>query len=145
MNVTAFEDMALPAQPTVMAPDGSEVRVLLSRPGGSMAHFRLPPGATSHAVSHRTVEEIWYVVAGQGQMWRRQGDAESVIDLSAGICLTLPVGTHFQFKASADGALEAVAITMPPWPGMEEAVFVPGHWPGTRHNAAPGDLPATDA
>ena len=130
MTVPPFADMALPAQPTVLAPDGSEVRVLLSRPGGSMAHFRLPAGAASIAVAHHTVEEIWYVVSGRGQMWRRLGDAESVLDLAPGVCLTLPVGTHFQFRAAADCALEAVAITMPPWPGMDEAYFVPGHWTG---------------
>ncbi len=48
----------LPADFDVLAPDGSEVRILLATAGGSMAHFRLPAGAVSKPVRHRTVEEI---------------------------------------------------------------------------------------
>ena len=62
-------------------------------------------------------------------MWRRQGEREETVDLAPGTCLTIPVGTAFQFRASRDGALAAVAITMPPWPGEDEADFVEGAWP----------------
>jgi len=104
---------------------------LPSLAGGGCAHFRLPPGQTSRAVEHRTVEEIWHVVAGAGQMWSRQGEREEVVELSPGACLTIPLGTRFQFRSATDTALEAVAVTMPPWPGEDEAVFVEGHWPAT--------------
>jgi hypothetical protein len=33
---------------------------------GSMISFSLAPGTVSRAVAHKTVEEIWYVVAGCG-------------------------------------------------------------------------------
>jgi len=46
------------------APDGTSVRLLLSLAGGSTIHFELHAGAVSHAVAHRTVEEIWFVVGG---------------------------------------------------------------------------------
>lgn len=127
--MTPFATLALPDHPTVQAPDGSDVRVLLSLSGGSMAHFHLAPAQVSLAVAHRSVEEIWYVLAGAGQMWRRQGEQESITELHPGLCLTLPVGTHFQFRAAPDQALEAVAITMPPWPGEGEAYGVRGAWP----------------
>src|SRR5690606_24480976 len=68
---SVFETLPLPENPDVVAPDGSDVRVLLSVRGGSMAHFELPAGRTSSAVRHRTIEEIWYVVAGRGRMWRQ--------------------------------------------------------------------------
>ena len=93
-----------------------------------MAHFQLAAGAVSKAVQHRPVEEIWYVLSGSGQMWRRQGEREETVDLASGACLTIPVGTAFQFRAGADGPFAAVAITMPPWPGDGEAVFVEGRW-----------------
>lgn len=128
MAAARFATMHLPAHPTVQAPDGSDVRVLLAAAGGSMAHFELAAGQTSKAVVHRTVEEIWYVVAGRGEMWRSQDGAEEVVVLETGVCLTIPVGTRFQFRAAADSAVAAVAITMPPWPGEGEAVFVPGPW-----------------
>jgi hypothetical protein len=66
----------LGAAPDATAPDGAAVRLLLTLTGGSMAYFELPAGAVSHAVTHRTVEEIWYVVSGQGMLWRRHGGAE---------------------------------------------------------------------
>jgi len=125
---TEFQTMTLPAAPTVVAPDGSDVRVLLGLDRGGMAHFELRAGQTSRAVAHRTVEEIWYVLAGRGQMWRRAGQHEEVVELEPGVCLTIPLGTHFQFRAAAGHAVSVVAVTMPPWPGPDEALWVPGPW-----------------
>jgi mannose-6-phosphate isomerase-like protein (cupin superfamily) len=118
----------LPDLPDVIAPDGSEVRILCGLRGGSMAHFSLSPGKVSKAIMHRTVEEIWYFVAGEGEMWRSDGRQELVIALRPGLSLTIPVGTSFQFRSTGSRALEAVAITMPPWPGEDEAVLVKGVW-----------------
>ena len=84
-------------------------------------------GQVSAPVSHRTVEEIWYVVAGEGEIWRKLGEEESVIAARPGLALTIPLGAHFQFRAGSQ-ALCFVAVTMPPWPGSEEAFSVPGRW-----------------
>ena len=123
-----FETKVLPSDRDVVAPDGSDVRMLLGLPGGTMAHFELAPGAVSTAVRHRTVEEIWYVVSGWGSIWRRLGDDEQIVDLDAGICVTIPVETEFQFRCDSDSPLRIVAITMPPWPGDDEATRIPGPW-----------------
>ncbi len=123
-----FNSLQLPEAFSVLAPDGSEVRVLLGLQGGGMAHFQLAPGQVSAAVTHRSVEEIWFVVSGAGQMWRRQGQREEVTELVPGLCLTIPLGTAFQFRAAATSPLAAVAITMPPWPGEDEAILVAGPW-----------------
>jgi mannose-6-phosphate isomerase-like protein (cupin superfamily) len=112
----------------VLAPDGSEVRILATGQRGSMAHFSLPPGKISLAVSHHTVEEVWFIVSGQGRMWRRTGDVETVTELRAGLSLTIAVGTHFQFRNDGRETLQCVGVTMPPWPGPDEAVFVDGKW-----------------
>ena len=119
----------LPERPTVTAPDGSDVRVLLRLAGGSMAHFELAPGRCSQAVRHRTVEELWYVIAGEAEMWRCQDGRETVVALRPGTSLSIPLGTAFQFRAAGTVPFEAVAVTMPPWPGMDEAEFVAGPWP----------------
>jgi mannose-6-phosphate isomerase-like protein (cupin superfamily) len=129
--VSDFNTKKLPASRDVVAPDGADVRILLGLAGGGMAHFELAPGETSTAVAHRTVEEIWYFLAGRGEMWRKQGEREEVSPLEPGMCLTIPLGTHFQFRALGDVPLSAVAATMPPWPGEGEANEVPGHWPAT--------------
>jgi mannose-6-phosphate isomerase-like protein (cupin superfamily) len=124
-----LQTMRLPAGRDAVAPDGSDVRVLLALPGGSMAHFELTPGATSRAVAHRTVDEIWYVVGGHGEMWRSQAGVAETVTLEPGTCLSIPAGTHFQFRSTGDAPLAAVAVTMPPWPGEGEACEVPGAWP----------------
>jgi mannose-6-phosphate isomerase-like protein (cupin superfamily) len=130
------QTQALESAHEVAAPDGSAVRPLCQLTGlGSFAHFRLEPGEIARAVSHATVQEIWYVIAGSGTMWRRQGDAEPTIeDLRPGVCLTIPLGTAFQFRADTAGApLEVVAVTMPPWPLDDEHEARPeqGPWAPT--------------
>jgi mannose-6-phosphate isomerase-like protein (cupin superfamily) len=112
----------------VIAPDGCEVRTLAQTPRGSMAHFTLRPGQVARAVAHRTVEEVWFFVSGHGRMWRRHGDEETVVEVAPGLSLAIPLGTHFQLRNDGDDPLAAVAVTMPPWPGEDEAYFVDAKW-----------------
>lgn len=130
--MTDFATLALDDSARAVAPDGADVRVLLALRGGSMARFELPAGAVSRAVAHRTVEEIWLVVSGRGAMWRKQGAREETVALEPGVCLTIPLGTHFQFRAADSEPLAAVAITLPPWPGIDEARAVDGPWQPTQ-------------
>jgi mannose-6-phosphate isomerase-like protein (cupin superfamily) len=104
---------------------------LLQLDRGSMAHFELAPGKTSIAVAHRTIQEIWFFVTGRGEMWRRQDGHEQVVLVEPGVCITIPCGTHFQFRSFGSDPLAAVAITMPPWPGEGEAYLVESKWPAT--------------
>ena len=126
-----FETKHLPAERQAVAPDGSEVRILLGLKSGGMAHFELAPGQTSKAVTHRTVEEIWYFVSGRGQMWRKLDGQAAVVDVYPGVSLTIPLGTQFQFRSFGYEPLAAVGVTMPPWPGDGEAVLVDGEWEPT--------------
>jgi mannose-6-phosphate isomerase-like protein (cupin superfamily) len=126
-----FDTKRLPVGRDDVAPDTSDVRVLLGLDRGGMAHFELGPGRTSVAVAHRTVEEIWYVLEGRGEMWRKQGEREQVTPVESGVCLTIPLGTHFQFRSFGYEALAAIGVTMPPWPGVGEAFEVDGRWPVT--------------
>ena len=126
-----YESKMLGANVDAVAPDGTAVRLLLSLARGSMAHFELPAGAVSHGVRHRTVEEIWFVVGGRGRIWRSQNGVERIDALEPGTALTIPLGTAFQFRAEASSPLAFVAITMPPWPGMDEALPASGPWTPT--------------
>ncbi len=123
-----FETLPLPDEPSVVAPDGTLARVLLRLAGGSLAHFTLPAGATSHAVKHRTVEEIWYFLSGRGEIWRANDRGEAVVAALPGVSITIPLGAAFQFRALGDEPLVFIAITMPPWPGENEALRVAGPW-----------------
>ena len=93
-----------------------------------MAQFTLPPGAISKAVAHLTVEELWLILRGQGRMWRKLEKTEETVELRAGVSIAIPVGASFQFRNDGAEPLEAVGVTMPPWPGMEEAYAVKGKW-----------------
>ncbi len=129
--MTEFATKRVPSRPDVVAPDGSDVRLLLSLQAGGMAHFELAPGETTTAVSHRTVEEMWFFVTGRGEMWRKQRGRSEVVDVYPGIAITIPTGTHFQFRSFGHEPLAAVGTTMPPWPGDEEAFVVDGVWDPT--------------
>ena len=126
-----FDTKRLPDTRDAIAPDGSDVRILLGLKGGGLAHFELAAGKTSIAVSHRTVEEIWFVLSGRGEMWRRQGDRDQIVPVDAGVSLTIPLGTHFQFRSLGPEPLAALGVTMPPWPGDNEAFEVEGKWTPT--------------
>jgi mannose-6-phosphate isomerase-like protein (cupin superfamily) len=123
--------LTLSDAPLVKAPDGSDVRPLVSLAGGSLAHFELAPGKMSLAVAHRSVEEIWFVIGGRGEMWRKQAEREEIVALAAGVSLTIPLGTAFQFRSFGPEPLTMVAITMPPWPGEGEAYEVADTWPAS--------------
>ena len=107
------------------------MRTLLALAGGSVAHFTLTAGGTSAAVAHRTVEEIWFFLRGRGEMWRRQDGREEIVAVEPGVSLTIPLGTAFQFRSTDDEPLAFLAVTMPPWPGAEEAYAVAGRWQAT--------------
>jgi mannose-6-phosphate isomerase-like protein (cupin superfamily) len=128
MTITALH---VDDAPEVVAPDGSMVRVLVRTAGGSMARFTLPPFAVSRAVVHRSVDEVWYFLAGRGRMWLRDGEHATIIDIAPGLSVAIPVGTAFQFRSGSAEPLQAIGVTMPPWPGEDEAIFVPGPWPAT--------------
>ena len=129
--MTGFETKRLPDRPDVIAPDGSGVRILLRLKGGSMAHFELAAGQVSKAVVHRTVEEIWYFLSGQGRLWRRSETSEEVVDVGPGLSITIPTGTRFQFRCDGPEPLTIIGVTMPPWPGEGEAQIVEGCWEPT--------------
>jgi mannose-6-phosphate isomerase-like protein (cupin superfamily) len=123
-----FQTRTLRAAADAIAPDGSEVRLLAASRRGSMAHFRLGAGTVSKAVKHRGVEELWFFTAGEGEMWRKSAAGESVVAVAPGVSISIPAGVIFQFRATGAGVLEAVAVTMPPWPGMDEAIPADGVW-----------------
>jgi mannose-6-phosphate isomerase-like protein (cupin superfamily) len=132
----SFTTRQIGEAPDVIAADGSEVRILCQTGRGSMAHFTLAPGAIAKAVAHRTIDEVWYVVSGRGRMWRRhdaggEGDREEIVEMRAGLSLSIPLGTHFQFHADDDTPLAAVGVAMPPWPGEDEVYVVEGPWQPT--------------
>ena len=112
-----------------LASDGSDIRLLSETRPGSVVHCSLNAGEVSVPIAHRTVEEVWYFLEGTGQVWRRQGDKERVVDVAPAGSLSIPVGAHFQFRATGDRPLRFGIVTMPPWSGHDEAYPVASYWP----------------
>ena len=56
---------------------------------------------------------------------------EETVAVEAGVCITIPLGTEFQFRCLGSEPLAFVAVTMPPWPGEDEAYRVEGKWQPT--------------
>jgi mannose-6-phosphate isomerase-like protein (cupin superfamily) len=127
ITMNGFETKRLAEKAEEVARDGADVRVLLQLGSGNMAHFQLAAGTTSNPVAHRTVEEVWYFLEGRGEMWRKLGDQEEVVEVEPGVCITIPVGTHFQWRSFEGEPLSAVGVAMPPWPGEDEAYGVEGY------------------
>jgi mannose-6-phosphate isomerase-like protein (cupin superfamily) len=136
-DAASLRAVVLPEAADAIAPDGSEVRLLAATGLGSMAHFTFPAGGYSIPVRHRSVDEVWHFVRGRGEMWRRLGDDSVVVEVHEGVSIALPAGTIFQVRALTDAPLEAIGVTMPPWPGDGEAIRSSGPWPPTLA-AGPG-------
>jgi mannose-6-phosphate isomerase-like protein (cupin superfamily) len=113
--------------PDAIAPDGSEIHLRIGVPEGatraSLCEVRLAAGAVSRPVRHRSVEEIWYVLEGEGAVWRSAaaGEGERVA-VRPGDALVIPTGWRFQFRAEARAPLRFLCYTTPPWPGPDEAL-----------------------
>src|SRR5271166_385500 len=132
-----FDTRQLPGAPDVIAPDGSEVRVLLQLGPGSMAHFELGAGQISRPVAHHSVDEIWYVLQGRGQMWRRQAQRQETVLLYAGTCVSIPAGTHFQFRADRSARWPRSASRCRPGPARTKHTRSPAPGPSapSHHRA----------
>lgn len=111
-----------------LAPDGSEIRLLVSGERGGLAHCVLPAGKVSAPVRHRTVEEFWYVLSGAGEIWRTRDHSPRIDRIREGDSVRIPVGSTFQFRAAENGDLKLLLATTPPWPGPQEAVPATGEW-----------------
>jgi mannose-6-phosphate isomerase-like protein (cupin superfamily) len=123
-----WETKRLSTKANNLAPDTSEIRLLAKISGVSLCHCTLHPRVVSKAIRHKTVEEIWYFMQGQGHVWRKLGDQEEIVDVTAGVSVTIPVGTHFQFRNIGWEPLCFLCVTIPPWPGKDEAIKVDDYW-----------------
>jgi mannose-6-phosphate isomerase-like protein (cupin superfamily) len=123
-----MQTRAFPAVPNDRSPAGAEIRYLMGGTTGDMIHSTVPLGQVNRATVHATVSEFWYVLEGEGQIWRRDSSGEEVTDLMPGVSIDIPVGTAFQYRCNGLEPLRFICVTMPPWQGHHEATIIPGPW-----------------
>lgn len=127
-SMTLFDCKSFPDKYSYLAPDKSQIRVLLDVPGAGLAHCILPAGVISAAVRHQTVHEIWYVISGRGEIWQGLNEVNEFADLSPGVTVSIRRGNHFQFRNTGVTDLCILIATTPKRPGAHEAVHVEGYW-----------------
>jgi mannose-6-phosphate isomerase-like protein (cupin superfamily) len=127
----SMQTRPFPFSPDARSPAGAEVRYLMEGATGNMIHATVAPGQVNRATVHATVSEFWYVLSGEGQIWRRDGAGEATAVLETGVSIDIPVGTAFQYRSTGVDPLKFVCISMPRWPGDEEATVIDGPWQPT--------------
>lgn len=136
----------------IIAPDGSQVRLLLTDTHGatrcSVVEVTVGAGEVSRPVRHRTVEEAWYILSGAGEVWRcppgTTADEVTPVNVATGDSLVIPIGWAFQFRAGAGSEMRFVCVTLPAWPGMDEAVEMPQGGLGAPTLAPPEVIPGAE-
>jgi hypothetical protein len=74
---------------------------MMDGPRGNMIHSTVPPGIVVRACRFRTIDEYWFVLSGEGEIWRRATDGrESIARLIPGVCIDIPLGTAFQYRCT---------------------------------------------
>ena len=121
----------LPEHPNAKSPAGADIRYLMDSESANMIHSTVPPHQVNRATVHATVSEFWYVLEGRGEIWREDDVESCITTLLPGTVIDIPVGTKFQYRNLTDVDLKFICVTMPPWPGEEEATFVKGVWKPT--------------
>jgi mannose-6-phosphate isomerase-like protein (cupin superfamily) len=124
----SMQTRSFPSTPDGRSPAGAEVRSLIEGEPGGMIHSTVPPGQVNRATVHATVSEFWFVLSGEGQIWRRDERREETTVLVPGVTIDIPVGTAFQYRCIGAAALQFLCVTMPRWPGDTEATFIEGPW-----------------
>jgi mannose-6-phosphate isomerase-like protein (cupin superfamily) len=121
----------LPENPEAKSPAGADIRFLMDGEMGNMIHSTVSPHQINKATVHATVSEFWYILEGQGEIWRDNGVESSITDLVPGTAIDIPVGTAFQYRNVSNDDLKLICIAMPPWPGDSEATYIQGIWQPT--------------
>lgn len=126
-----MQTVSVPNEYHHIAPDGAEVRELMANQLGGIAHCILPQGTVSNITRHKTISEFWHILSGKGAIWRRNNHEEQITQLEPGVTIDIPSGTDFQYR-SDEGNLVFICVTMPPWPGADEASYLEqGAWEPT--------------
>lgn len=111
--------------PAFTTKDGSEIRELLAhRNAGirnqTLAEARVPPGARTLPHYHVRTEEIYYVLAGRGEM--RVG--QEVRPVGPGDAIAIPPGAVHQIANTGDVILKFLCCCAPGYE-HEDTVLVP--------------------
>lgn len=104
----------LPEVPDARSPAGAAICYLMDGERGNMIHSTVPTGQINKATVHKTISEFWYILEGQGEIWRDDGEDNSVTTLTPVTAIDIPVSTAFQHRNTGEVDLKFICIAMPP-------------------------------
>lgn len=129
----ALRTVTLSAQPGHDLPGGAgQVRPLLDFPAGDLTH-RVVPAGTVSASFWMEPAQLFYVVAGEGELWWQQrSDAEgATTGLLPRRSLLVPGGTRLQLRTSPDTSLVLLVASVPRWRPEHHHLADGGPWEPT--------------
>ena len=139
--MSSWQTEDLPEAPNYTSPGGtSEIRLLPSFQSGELAHAKAPPECVAKPAILTGITEVFYVVGGSGELWRRQGESEETIELVVGRSPTIPPGVDFQYRTHSD-PLELIVFSAPRWEPEAWSEGAPREWPEDTKLGASGSVP----
>ncbi len=100
-----WKTMELPASPDRASASGaSEMRLLPpdprpSFPEGEIVHATTLTTKPSDSAKLTDAGELFYVLEGEGELWRATGALGEEVPLRPGCCVSIPVGIEYQYIA----------------------------------------------
>lgn len=113
--------MALEWQTLGGAPDssspggGAEIRHVVRSPLGDLTHAVCRAGEVAPTHDLPELDEAYFVLAGEGQIWRSLHGREAITRMRPGRAVWMPAGTQFQYRANQTTSLVFLVVVMPPW------------------------------
>jgi mannose-6-phosphate isomerase-like protein (cupin superfamily) len=142
----------LPESRSYPALSGADIRLLIQLPQGELTHASCRSGLVSKSSMLVDHYEMFYVIAGTGELWRKCPEYEGVVALRPGRWAAMPAGTHFQYRALQETTLVFLVAVLPRFDEAAVRDGDHGPWdPGARpqgslnvtgQNWNSGDLPA---
>ena len=106
----------LDQQPWYIAPDQSAAREIASPRNSravrlSIAEIIIPPGVEVHRHYHEVVEEIYYIVSGEGVMWLNGATRK----VHPGDAIVIVPGEMHTIRNMTQAELKMIVTCTPPW------------------------------
>jgi mannose-6-phosphate isomerase-like protein (cupin superfamily) len=135
---------ALSADPDAVSPDGSaDIRYLLKSPQGDVTHAVCRTGQVAPTHHLPELDEAYYVLAGEGEIWRATPSREAVTSLRPGRWVQMPAGMKFQYRANKGSSLVLLVMVLPSWRPELFHTVPGGRWPAEASEPAP-PIPESD-
>jgi mannose-6-phosphate isomerase-like protein (cupin superfamily) len=121
MHVANLDELA-----SFITLDGSSIRELAGPSwtparAQSLAEATVPVGRATTAHYHRTTEELYYLVEGEGRM--RLGEEER--DVRNGDCIVIPPGVEHKLTNTGDRPLVLLCCCAPPYSDADTVLTEP--------------------